>query len=95
MDELFAQAGCLVASPYADCRLLPARRDMVSRGWLTAGEIRRIEEPIKIFMTGGTVVVQGRAVTDPEALSQMNWWDYETVIEVPGTAIARLSGGTS
>ncbi|WP_030303210.1 hypothetical protein [Streptomyces katrae] len=57
---------------------------------LPVGEIRRIDEPIMILTPGGTFVVQGREVTDPEALSQMNIPDYETVVEVPKAAIKAL-----
>ncbi|NEA65361.1 hypothetical protein [Streptomyces sp. SID12488] len=57
---------------------------------LAAGEIRRIEDPIMILTPGGTYVVQGLEVTDPEALSQMEIPDYETVVEVPKAAITAL-----
>ncbi|WP_149183402.1 hypothetical protein [Streptomyces sp. TRM49041] len=57
---------------------------------LPAGEIRRVEDPIMILTPGGTFVVQGREVTDPEALSQMEIPDYETVVEVPKAAITAL-----
>lgn len=57
---------------------------------LPVGEIRRIEDPIMILTPGGTFIVQGQEVTDPEALSQMNIPDYETVVEVPTAAIKAL-----
>ncbi|MFC8431888.1 hypothetical protein [Streptomyces sp. NPDC057253] len=57
---------------------------------LTAGEFKRLEDPIMILTPGGTYVVQGAEVTDPEALSQMEIPDYETVVEVPKTAITTL-----
>ena len=57
---------------------------------LPAGEIRRLEDPIMILTPGGTFVVQGREVTDPEALAQMEIPDYETVVEVPKAAITAL-----
>ncbi|MFI1359536.1 hypothetical protein ACH4TV_39065 [Streptomyces sp. NPDC020898] len=57
---------------------------------LAAGEIRRIEDPIMVLTPGGTYVVQGLEVTDPEALSQMEIPDYETVVEVPKAAITAL-----
>ncbi|MFD4321889.1 hypothetical protein [Streptomyces sp. NPDC058548] len=54
---------------------------------LPAGEIRRLEDPVMILTPGGTFIVQGRKVTDPETLSQMEIPDYETVVEVPKAAI--------
>ncbi|QYX78968.1 hypothetical protein [Streptomyces akebiae] len=57
---------------------------------LAAGEIRRVEDPIMILTPNGTFVVQGREVTDPEALAQMEIPDYETVVEVPKAAITAL-----
>ncbi|MDX3588252.1 MULTISPECIES: hypothetical protein [Streptomyces] len=57
---------------------------------LAAGEIRRIEDPIMILTPNGTFIVQGREVTDPEALAQMEIPDYETVVEVPKAAITAL-----
>lgn len=57
---------------------------------LAAGEIRRVEDPIMILTPSGTFVVQGREVTDPEALAQMEIPDYETVVEVPKAAITAL-----
>ncbi|MFI1963090.1 hypothetical protein ACH429_02920 [Streptomyces pathocidini] len=57
---------------------------------LPSGEFRRLEDPLMILTPGGTYVVQGRAVTDPEALAQMEIPDYETVVEVPKAAITAL-----
>jgi hypothetical protein len=57
---------------------------------LTAGEFKRLEDPIMVLTPGGTYVVQGVEVTDPEALAQMEVPDYETVVEVPKTAITAL-----
>jgi hypothetical protein len=57
---------------------------------LAAREIRRVEDPIMILTPNGTFVVQGREVTDPEALVQMEIPDYETVVEVPKAAITAL-----
>ncbi|KNE80595.1 MULTISPECIES: hypothetical protein [Streptomyces] len=57
---------------------------------LPTGEIRRVEDPVMILTPGGTFVVQGRKVTDPEALARMEIPDYETVVEVPKTAITAL-----
>ncbi|MGA5454129.1 hypothetical protein ACPCVO_46860 [Streptomyces umbrinus] len=57
---------------------------------LPVGEIRRVEDPIMILTPGGTFVMQGREVTDPEALAEMEIPDYETVIEVSKAAITAL-----
>ncbi|WP_328937448.1 hypothetical protein OG288_12385 [Streptomyces tauricus] len=57
---------------------------------LAVGEIRRIEDPIMILTPNGTFVVQGREVTNPEALVQMEIPNYETVVEVPKAAITAL-----
>ncbi|WP_405391184.1 hypothetical protein OG596_27020 [Streptomyces sp. NBC_01102] len=58
-----------------------------------AGEIRRVEDPIMVLTPGGTLVVQGQEVTDPEALAEMEIPDYETVVEVPKAAIKALLEG--
>ena len=57
---------------------------------MTAGEFKRHEDPIMILTPGGTDVVQGVEVTDPEAPSQMEIPDYETVVEVTKPAITAL-----
>ncbi|MER7409909.1 hypothetical protein [Streptomyces cacaoi] len=57
---------------------------------LPAGEFRRLEDPLMILTPGGTYVVQGREVTDVEALAQMEIPDYETVVEVSKAAITAL-----
>ncbi|MER7408138.1 hypothetical protein ABT373_38195 [Streptomyces sp. NPDC000070] len=62
----------------------------LTKDGLAAGEIRRVEDPIMILTSSGTFVVQGREVTDPEALAQMEIPDYETVVEVPKAAITAL-----
>lgn len=62
----------------------------LTKDGLAAGEIRCVEDPIMILTPSGTFVVQGREVTDPEALAQMEIPDYETVVEVPKAAITAL-----
>ena len=62
----------------------------LTKDGLPAGEIRRVADPIMILTPTGTFVVQGREVTDPEALAQMEIPDYETVVEVPKAAITAL-----
>ncbi|MFJ2244822.1 hypothetical protein [Streptomyces sp. NPDC087862] len=62
----------------------------LAKDGLPAGEFRRLEDPLMVLTPGGTYVVQGRVVTDPEALSQMSIPDYETVVEVSKPAIVAL-----
>jgi hypothetical protein len=62
----------------------------LTKAGLPTGEIKRIEDPIMILTPTGTFVVQGREVTDPEALAQMEIPDYESVVEVPAAAITAL-----
>ncbi|MFD3420203.1 hypothetical protein [Streptomyces decoyicus] len=57
---------------------------------LPFGGLKRLEDPLMVLTPGGTYVVQGRAVTDPEALAQMSIPDYETVVEVSKAAITAL-----
>jgi hypothetical protein len=57
---------------------------------LPSGEFRRLEDPLMVLTPGGTYVVQGREVTDAEALAEMEIPDYETVVEVPKAAITAL-----
>ncbi|WP_329394797.1 hypothetical protein OHA45_14605 [Streptomyces lydicus] len=57
---------------------------------LPSGEFSRLADPLMALTPGGTYVVQGREVTDPEALAQMTIPDYETVVEVPKAAITAL-----
>ncbi|MFJ8671724.1 hypothetical protein [Streptomyces sp. NPDC093589] len=57
---------------------------------LPPGEFKRLEDPLMVLTPGGTYVVQGRAVTDPEALAQMSIPDYESVVEVSKAAITAL-----
>ncbi|MVO87461.1 hypothetical protein GPA10_22520 [Streptomyces sp. p1417] len=57
---------------------------------LPSGEFRRLGDPLMVLTPEGTYVVQGREVTDPEALEQMTIPDYETVVEVPRAAITAL-----
>ncbi|MGW7387076.1 hypothetical protein [Streptomyces sp. NPDC054794] len=62
----------------------------LAKDGLPAGEIWRVQDPIMILTPDGTFVVQGREVTDSETLAQMEIPDYETVVEVPKTAITVL-----
>ncbi|MFD3558788.1 hypothetical protein ACFWVU_03835 [Streptomyces sp. NPDC058686] len=64
--------------------------EFLTKDGLPTGEIRRLEDPIMVLTPSGTFVVQGLEVTDPEALSEMEIPDYETVVEVPKAAITAL-----
>ncbi|WP_223731121.1 hypothetical protein [Streptomyces purpurogeneiscleroticus] len=57
---------------------------------LPSGRFRRLEDPLMVLTPGGTYVVQGREVTDPDALARMEIPDYETVVEVSKAAITVL-----
>ncbi|MEJ8649964.1 hypothetical protein WKI65_18160 [Streptomyces sp. MS1.AVA.3] len=57
---------------------------------LPSGGLKRLEDPLMVLTPGGTYVVQGRAVTDHEALAQMSIPDYESVVEVSKAAITAL-----
>ncbi|MEU8999940.1 hypothetical protein AB0C95_34860 [Streptomyces caniferus] len=57
---------------------------------LPSGKFKRLEDPLMALTPGGTYVVQGRAVTDPEPLAQMSTPDYESVVEVSKAAIIAL-----
>ncbi|WP_063734379.1 hypothetical protein [Streptomyces sp. RTd22] len=64
--------------------------DHLEKDGLPSGEFRRLESPLMVLTPGGTYVVQGREVTDPETLAAMDIPDYETVVEVPKAAITAL-----
>ncbi|MGD3112699.1 hypothetical protein [Streptomyces sp. YGL11-2] len=64
--------------------------EYLEKDGLPSGEFRRLEDPLMILTPGGTYVVRGLEVTDPEALGQMEIPDYETVVEVPKAAITAL-----
>ncbi|MFH8592384.1 hypothetical protein [Streptomyces rimosus] len=62
----------------------------LTKDGVPSGEIRRFTDPIKIVTDGGTCVLQGPEMHEPEALSQMRMPDYETCIEVPKSSIMAL-----
>lgn len=62
----------------------------LTKDGLPTGYIRRVADPIMILTPNGTFVIQGREVTDPKVLAQMEIPDYETVVEVPKAAITAL-----
>ncbi|KOT57945.1 MULTISPECIES: hypothetical protein [Streptomyces] len=62
----------------------------LTKDGVPSGEIRRFTDPIKVVTDGGTCVLQGPEMHDPEALSQMRMPDYETCIEVPKSSIMAL-----
>lgn len=55
-----------------------------------AGDIKRVRAPIMIVTPQGTCVVQGKAVSDAEALSQMSLPHYESCVEVAKADITAL-----
>jgi hypothetical protein len=57
---------------------------------LTPATLTQARAPIMILTPQGTCVVQGKTVTDADALSQMSIPHYETCVEVPKTQIAAL-----
>jgi hypothetical protein len=57
---------------------------------LTPATLTQARAPIMILTPQGTCVVQGKAVTDADALSQMSIPHYETCVEVPKTQITAL-----
>ncbi|MFE4703087.1 hypothetical protein ACFRIC_39030 [Streptomyces sp. NPDC056738] len=64
---------------------------------LPATSITRVQAPIMILTPQGTCVVQGKVVTDTEALTQMSIPYYETCVEVSKsdvTALAEEPSGT-
>ncbi|MDQ1041811.1 hypothetical protein [Streptomyces sp. V4I2] len=62
----------------------------LSNDGLRPGDIKQAAVPVMIVTPQGTCVVQGKAVTDPDALSQMSIPDYETCVEIPKPAITAL-----
>lgn len=58
---------------------------------LPGGQIAYAQAPVMIITPQGTCVVQGKVVTDAEALSQMSIPHYETCVEVTKSEIAGLA----
>jgi hypothetical protein len=62
----------------------------LKRDGLPTGAIKRFEAPIMVLTPNGTCIVQGKVVTDAEALSEMSIPAYESCVEVPKASIAAL-----
>jgi hypothetical protein len=72
----------------------------VPRGLMThlrrdglSGKVVNLVPPIVRVLDNGHYLVQGRQVTDTEALGQMDIPDHETCVEVARSAVAALVGG--
>jgi hypothetical protein len=57
------------------------------------GEVADIVPPIVAVTPGGNFIIQGKRVTDAEALSQMNIPDHETCVHVTKLAVVTLMVG--
>ncbi|MGW8743585.1 hypothetical protein [Streptomyces sp. NPDC055794] len=62
----------------------------LTKDGVTSGEIKRFTAPIMFVTENGTCIVQGPAMRNAEALSQMRLPDYEDCIEVPRSSILAL-----
>lgn len=56
------------------------------------GQVVNMVAPIVAVTPGGHYIMQGRQVTDTEALSQMRIPDYETCVQVEKSAMLTLVG---
>lgn len=57
------------------------------------GEVTNVVPPIVGVTPGGNYIIQGKRVTDAEALSQMSIPDHETCVHVTKSAVATLLVG--
>lgn len=57
------------------------------------GQVINMVPPIVAITPGGHYIIQGKQVTDTEALSQMNIPDHETCVHVEKSAMLTLVGG--
>jgi hypothetical protein len=57
------------------------------------GKVINIVSPIVAVTPGGHYIIQGKQVTDAEALSQMSIPDHETCVHVEKSAMRTLVGG--
>jgi hypothetical protein len=57
------------------------------------GEVTNVLPPIVGVMLGGNYIIQGKRVTNTEALSQMNIPDHETCVHVTKSAVVTLLVG--
>jgi hypothetical protein len=58
-----------------------------------SGEVVNVVPPIVRVLDNGHYLVQGKRVTDTEALGQMDIPDHETCVEITRSAVAALVGG--
>ncbi|MDQ3154086.1 MAG: hypothetical protein M3R63_20985 [Actinomycetota bacterium] len=56
-------------------------------------EVINVVAPIVGVTAGGNYIIQGKRVTDAEALSQMTIPDYETCVQVTKSAVVTLLVG--
>lgn len=57
------------------------------------GQVINMVPPIVAVTPGGHYIIQGKQVTDTEALSQMSIPDHETCVHVEKSAMLTLVGG--
>lgn len=57
------------------------------------GEVSNVVPPIVDVTPGGNYIIQGKRVTDAEALSQMSIPDHETCVQVTKSAVVTLLVG--
>ncbi|MGW1067440.1 hypothetical protein ACWD4F_23335 [Streptomyces aureus] len=65
--------------------------DHLKEDGLPASSITRVQAPVVILTAQGTCVVQGKVVTDTEALAQMSIPHYETCVEVSKSDVIALA----
>jgi hypothetical protein len=70
----------------------PALMVHLAKDGLT-GEVNQLVPPIVYVLENGNYVIQGKIVSDVEALRQMDIPDHETCVEVSKSAVAVLIGG--
>ncbi len=58
-----------------------------------SGEVRHFVPPIVRVPDSGNYIVQGKRVSDSEAVGQMDIPDHETCVEVTKSAVVALVGG--
>jgi hypothetical protein len=57
------------------------------------GDVHNFVPPIMRVLENGNYIIQGKQVSDTEALGQMDIPDRETCVEVSKSAVAALVGG--
>lgn len=58
-----------------------------------SGEVQHFVPPIVRVLDSGNYIIQGKRVSDSEALGQMDIPDHETCVEVTKSAAVALVGG--